>query len=255
MPRALWKGGISFGLVYIPVKLYSGSESHDIDFNMLRQGDQCPIKYIRVCEKDGKEVPWKEIVKGHKMDDFFVTLTDKDFESARSGKSESIDIEDFVKVEEINPRYFEKPYLLEPEKGAGKTYNLLRKAIVESKMAGISRFVMRNREHLALLMADEKVLYLAQMRFHDELRKTDVLKIPNSTPSKEELNMARQLISQMSTSFNPAKYKDTYQKKLAKIIKAKSENKEIKIPDKKPQDTAVKDLLSQLKKSLDMANQ
>ena len=255
MPRALWKGGISFGLVYIPVKLYSGSESHDIDFNMLRQGDQCPIKYVRICEKDGKEVPWKEIVKGHKIDDFFVTLTDEDFENARSGKSESIDIEDFVKIEEINPRYFEKPYLLEPEKGAGKTYNLLRQAIADSKMAGISRFVMRNREHLALLMADDKILYLSQMRFHDELRKADDLKIPSSKPAKQELEMAAQLIKQMSTSFNPSKYKDSYQKNLAKIIKAKSENKEIKKPVEKAENTAVKDLLSQLKKSLEMVNQ
>lgn len=255
MPRALWKGGISFGLVYIPVKLYSGSESHDIDFNMLRQGDQCPIKYVRICEKDGKEVPWKEIVKGHKMDDFFVTLTDNDFENARSGKSESIDIEDFVKVEEINPRYFEKPYLLEPEKGAGKTYNLLREAIADSKMAGISRFVLRNREHLALLMADEKVLYLAQMRFHDELRKSEDLKIPSSKPTKQELEMAKQLIQQMSTTFNPNKYKDSYQKNLRKIIKAKSQNKEIEKPKEKTDKTAVKDLLSQLKRSLEMSNQ
>jgi DNA end-binding protein Ku len=158
-------------------------------------------------------------------------------------------------VEEINPRYFEKPYLLEPEKGAGKTYNLLREAIADSKMAGISRFVLRNREHLALLMADEKVLYLAQMRFHDELRKSEDLKIPSSKPTKQELEMAKQLIQQMSTTFNPNKYKDSYQKNLRKIIKAKSQNKEIEKPKEKTDKTAVKDLLSQLKRSLEMSNQ
>jgi DNA end-binding protein Ku len=252
MPKALWKGGISFGLVYIPVKLYSGASRHDVDLKMLRQGDQCPIKYIRVCQEDGKEVPWKDIVKGHPVDNFFVTLTDEDFERASLGKSDSIDIQEFVKTEEINPRYFEKPYLLAPEKGAGKTYNLLRRAILESKMAGLARFVMRNREHLALLMADEKVLYLTQMRFHDELRQADDLKIPGTSPSREELKMAIKIIEGMSASFRPEKYKDTYQQKLKETIKAKSKNKKIRAPEIKAQESAVQDLMEQLKKSLEM---
>jgi len=255
MPRAIWKGGVSFGLVYIPVKLYSGAVRHDVDLNMLREGDQCPIKYVRVCKNDGEEVPWKNIVKGHKSDDdFYVTLSDDDFKKAKSGKSESIDIEDFVKTEEINPRYFEKPYLLEPEKGAGKTYNLLRQAIYDSEMAGISRFVLRNREHLALLMADEKVLYLAQMRFHDELRKPNDLKIPSTKPPKKEIEMAMELIKKMTTKFKPEKYKDEYQKKLKKIIKAKEENKEVKETVETQESTAVEDLMSQLKKSLEMSS-
>jgi DNA end-binding protein Ku len=252
MPRAIWKGGISFGLVYIPVKLYSGASRHDIDLKMLRQGDQCPIKYIRVCEADGKEVAWKDIVKGHPIDNYYITLTDDDFKNASLGKSDSIDIQEFVKTEEINPRYFEKPYLLEPEKGAGKTYNLLRSAIFESKMAGLAKFVMRNREHLALLMADEKVLYLTQMRFHDELRQPDDLKIPGTSPSKEELEMAMKIIAGMSAPFQPEKHKDTYQQKLKEIIKAKSENKEISTPAIEAQESAVQDLMEQLKKSLEM---
>jgi DNA end-binding protein Ku len=202
MPRAIWKGGISFGLVYIPVKLYSGATSHKLDLNMLRKGDKCPIKYVRVCQDDGKEVAWKDIVKGFRIEDYYITISDEDFDKASKGKSESIDIQEFVKTEEINPRYFEKPYLLEPEKGAGKTYNLLRQAIFESKMAGLAKFVLRNREHLALLMADEKVLYLNQMRFHDELRKPDDLNIPSSSPSKQELDMALQLIKGMSSNSN-----------------------------------------------------
>lgn len=221
---------------------------------MLRESDQCPIKYVRVCQTDGKEVPWKKIIKGFKEEDYYISLTDKDFKKAKKGKSESIDIEDFVDTSEINPRYFEKPYLLEPEKGAAKTYNLLRKAIYDSGKSGISRFVLRNREHLALLMADTKVLYLTQMRFHDELRKTDELKIPSTKPTKKELDMAMELIKKMSGKFEPTNYKDSYQKNLRKIIQAKKQNKEIKEPQETPEATAVDDLIEQLKMSLDTAS-
>lgn len=254
MPRAIWKGGISFGLVFIPVKLYSGTSGSSIDLKMLREKDKCPIKYIRVCQNDGQEVPWKDIVKGYQVDDYYVIIKDEDFEKARKGKSESIDILEFVKTAEINPRYFEKPYLLEPEKGAGKTYNLLREAIYKSKMAGLSRFVLRNKEHLALLMADEHVLYLNQMRFHGELRKPDDLNIPSVSPSKQELDMAMQLIKGMSTGFDPEKYHDTYQETLKKIIDAKSKNKEIEVSETPKEETPVEDLMEQLKKSLEMAN-
>ncbi|MEN6456065.1 MAG: Ku protein [Prolixibacteraceae bacterium] len=254
MPRAIWKGGVSFGLVYIPVKLYSGSERHDVDLNMLRKGDQCPIKYVRVCQNDGKEVPWNDIIKGLKLDDYYVTLTDEDFDKARKEKSDSIVIEEFVKAGEINPRYFEKPYLLEPDKGAGKTYNLLRQAIYTSKMAGLSRFVLRNREHLALLMADENVLYLNQMRFHDELRKPVDLNIPDAKPSKAELDMAMQLIKGMSHSFEPEKYKDTYEETLKKTIELKTKKGKVAAPKKKPEKAVVEDLMAQLKKSLQMVN-
>jgi DNA end-binding protein Ku len=255
MPRAIWKGGISFGLVYIPVKLYSGTDSsHGIDLNMIRKQDSCPIKYVRVCEQDGKEVPWKDIVKGYRIDDRYIIIEDKDFEKASKVKSESIDIMEFVRTEEINPRYFDKPYLLEPDKGAGKTYNLLRKAIFESGMAGLAKFVLRSRENLALLMADEKVLYLNQMRFHNELRKPVDLNIPDTTPSKQELEMALQLIRGMSGEFKPEKYKDTYQRTLKKIIEAKVKNKEVSRPKSKKEEATVDDLMEQLKKSLEMAN-
>ncbi|RPI44479.1 MAG: Ku protein [Bacteroidetes bacterium] len=254
MPRAIWKGGISFGLVYIPVKLYSGSSSHDVDLKMIRKKDQCPIKYLRVCEADGKEVPWKDIVKGYRVNGHFITITDEDFEKASSKKSDSIDIVEFVKTAEINPRYFEKPYLLEPEKGAGKTYNLLRQAIVDSKMAGLAKFVLRNREHLALLMADEKVIYLAQMRFHDELREPDDLNIPGTSPTKQELDMAMQLIKGMSGKFKPEKYKDNYQETLERIIEAKMNDQEIEPAETRKEESAVDDLMEQLKKSLEMAS-
>jgi DNA end-binding protein Ku len=253
MPRALWKGGIRFGLVYIPVKLYSGAVRHDVDLRMLRKGDQCPIKYVRVCKEDGEEVPWDDIIKGHKSENHYITLTDEDFKKARTGKSESIDIEDFVDREDINPRYFEKPYLLEPEKGAGKTYNLLRQAILNSGKAGISRFVLRSREHLALLMADKKVLYLAQMRFHDELRTPDDLEIPGTRPNKKELKMAEDLINSMSAKFEPERYKDTYQERLKEILEAKENDEDFDVPEEEDDAAGMDDLMAQLKKSLELA--
>jgi len=253
MPRAIWKGGISFGLVYIPVKLDSGAQSHDIDLDMVRKGDNCPIRYIRVCQEDGKEVPYQDIVKGYKINDQYIILTDEDFKKASLSKSDTITINEFVKVEEINPRFFEKPYLLEPDKGAAKTYNLLRMAILQSGMAGLSKFILRNREHLALLMADDKVLYLTQMRFHDELRQPDDLKIPDTSPAKAELEMAVKLIEGMTAPFQPEKYPDTYQETLQRVIQAKIENREIEVLQKEPEESAIEDLMAQLKKSLELA--
>mgnify|MGYP000877456475 CR=1 FL=1 len=253
MPRAIWKGGISFGLVYIPVKLYSGSQSHDVELDMVRKGDNCPIKYIRVCKEDGKEVPYQDIVKGYKINDHYITLSDEDFRNASLSKSDSITINEFVKVEEINPRFFEKPYLLEPDKGAGKTYNLLKQAILKTGMAGLSKFTLRNREHLALLMADEKVIYLTQMRFHDELRQPDDLKIPDTSPSKAEVDMAVKLIEGMTAPFHPEKYPDTYQETLQRVIQAKIENREILVKQTEPEESAIEDLMEQLKKSLELA--
>ncbi len=249
--RAIWSGGISFGLVYIPVKLYSGVSSQGLNFDMLREKDQCPIKYMRVCKNDGEEVPWNQIVKGYKLEDeYYVVLKDEDFEKASSEKTNTIEIVNFVKVEEISPRYFEKPYLIEPGKGAGKTYNLLKEAMLRSGMAGVAKFVMRNKEHLALLMADEDVIFLNQMRFHDELRDPGNLKLPAEKPAEKELDLALKIIEQMSSAFDPGEYKDTYQEKLKEIIEAKAKNQEVSIAHEQPEATAVEDLMEQLKKSL-----
>ncbi|HZK07690.1 MAG TPA: Ku protein [Bacteroidales bacterium] len=249
--RPVWTGGIRFGLVFIPVKLYTGASTHNIDLDMVRKGDACPIKYTRVCKNDGKEVPWADIVKGYKEDDYYILLEDEDFDKIYQERSDSIDITDFVKIDQISPRYFEKPYLIEPGKGAATTYNLLREAILKSKMGGLAKFVMRNREHLALLMADEEVIFLIQMRFDADMRRPKDLKLPaRKNPAKKELEMAMKLIDQMKTDFDPKKYKDSYQQKLKKIIKAKAEHKEYKPAAAKHETTAVKDLMSQLKESL-----
>ena len=253
--RAIWSGGIKFGLVYIPVKMYSGSTTHNLDLDMLRKGDACPIKYTRVCKNDGEEVPWDEIVKGYKEDDFYIVLEDEDFEKAKQEKSKSIEITDFVDIGDISPRYFDKPYLLEPDKEAKNPYNLLRYAMIKSGMGGLAKFVMRDREHLALLMADEKVIFLIKMRYNRDLRSPDELDLPKNTkPKKKELDMAVKLIDQMKGPFKPEKYKDSYQEKLKKIIKAKAKDKEYKPAGKRKKTPAPKDLLSQLKKSLEMSN-
>lgn len=250
--KAIWSGAISFGLVNIPVYLYSGASPHNIDLEMVRDSDACPIKYTRVCKKDGEEVPWEDIVKGYREDDYFILLDDEDFEKAGAEKSESIDITDFVDISEISPRYFEKPYLIEPQKGAGKAYNLLRKAIVDSGMGGIAKFVMRNREHLALLLANEDMIFLIRMRFHSDLKDPEDLDLPRKQkPAKKELDMALKLIDQMKSDFKPQKYKDEYQKRLKKIIKAKAKNKEIKPVGKKKKPSDIEDLVSQLKESLE----
>lgn len=250
--RAIWSGGISFGLVYIPVKLYSGTSRHNLELDMLRKEDACPIKYTRVCKKDGEEVPWEDIVKGYKEEDYYIVLDEEDFEKASAEKSESIEITDFVKIGEISPRYFEKPYLIEPQKGAGKTYNLLRQAIVKSGMGGLAKFVMRNREHLALLMADKEVIFLVQMRFHKDLRDPEDLELPEGKePAKKELDMAMKLVDQMKTRFKPEKYKDDYQERLKKIIRAKAEDEEFEPVKEEKTPTATKDLMEQLKKSLE----
>lgn len=250
--KAIWKGGISFGLVYIPVTLYSGVTTHRLDLDMVRKGDACPIKYTRICKEDGKEVDWDDIAKGFKQDDYYVILEEDDFEKARAEKSKSIDITDFVKTEEINPRYFEKPYLIEPQEGAEKSYSLLRQAIVKSGMGGLAKFVLRHREHLALLMADEDVIYMIRMRFYADLRSAGELNLPEKKkPSKKELDMALELIDKLKTSFEPKKYKDDYQKRLKKIIKAKAEDKEFKPSGQKKKKKVTEDLVSQLKESIE----
>lgn len=227
--KTIWKGGIRFGLVYIPINLYSGVTTHNLDFDMLREGDECPIKYVRVCGKDGKEVPWNKIVKGYKEDDEYIVLSNDDFKAAAAERSESLDIFRFVDLQEVSPRYFKKTYLIEPRKGAAKTFNLMRKALEESELAGLCKFVFRNREKLGMLRASEKHIYLLEMFWHEDLRALNEVKAPIAAVGKEELKMANTLIDQMKGKFEPEKYKDEYQNKLLKIIKAKEKGTPVKV--------------------------
>lgn len=249
--RAIWKGGIRFGLVYIPVKLYSGVTSHNVELDMLREGDNCPINYVRVCQNDGKEVPWDNIIKGYKKDDHYITLTDADFKRAALEKSDTLDIFRFVDLADVSPRYFKKTVLVEPEKGAAKTFNLLRQAMEKKNLAGLCTYVTHSREKLGLLQALEGHLYMLEMHWHQDLRPLEAVESPKARVSSEELKMATSLIEQMTGEFEPEKYKDEYKDRLLKIINEKSRGKKVSVKKQVvPEKTEASELLESLKASL-----
>ncbi|MES2762632.1 MAG: Ku protein [Bacteroidota bacterium] len=250
--RPIWTGAIGFGLVNIPVKLYSATESSTLDLDMLDKKDHSNIKFMRVNEKTGKEVEWANIVKGYKLpNDDYVVLTDKDFEQASAKKTKTIEITDFVKEEEIESMYYESPYYLEPEKSGARAYALLKEALLKTKKVGVATFVMRNKESLAILRANKDVIILNRIRFAEEIRDPKELSLPAKAAVKPtELKMAVSLIDQLTGKFDVAKYKDTYSADLMKVIKAKSKGKPVKSTKLKVVYSKSKDLMSQLKASL-----
>lgn len=258
--KALWRGGISFGLVNIPVRLYSGAVAHRIDLDMVRKKDQCAIQYVRVCKKDGKEVSWDDIAKGYRKENGdYVILDKEDFARAMPEKTQTIDIFEFVLEEEIPSQYLEKPYIVEPEKAATKTYALLRAALKKSGKVGLAKFVLRNTEHLGILKVEDDAILLIQIRFDQDLRDPSEAKIPlNIKIEKKELDMALTIIDQLTEKFEPEKYKDTYKDELMKVIRKKSREPKGKKPAAKEtasrgkaSKTAADDLLEQLKASLE----
>jgi DNA end-binding protein Ku len=250
--RAIWTGAIGFGLVNIPVKLYSATESSTLDLDMLDKKDHSNIHFMRVNEKTGKEVKWENIVKGYKLpNDKYVVLDDKDFEKASAKKTRSIDISNFVKEEEIESMYYESPYYLEPEKSGVRAYALLREALLKTKKVGVATFVLRNKEVLAILRANENVIVLNRIRFEEEIRDPKDLSLPAKTAVKApELKMAITLIDQLTQKFDIKKYKDTYSSDLLKMIKAKAKGVKLKEPVLKVVHSKSKDIMEQLKASL-----
>ena len=253
--RAIWSGALSFGLVNIPVKLYSATAGMGLDLTMLHKKDLSPIRYARICRADGKEIPYEDIVKGYEYQKGdYVILTDEDFKKASVEKTKAIEIESFVKESEIDPIYFEKPYYLEPEKGAQKAYALLRESLKKSKKIGLAKFVLRNREHLAAIRPEGKVIVLEQMRFDEEIRTTDDLTLPAAEKAgSKEVSIALALIDQLTEHFNAKDHKDTYTDELKKIVHAKAKGKPIKAgkPARDHKATDVADIMSMLKKSLE----
>lgn len=251
--RALWSGSISFGLVNIPVRLYSGVNPHEgIDLDMLHKDDHAPIRYARICREDGEEVPWNDIVKGYEYrDGDYVVLTKKDLEKLDSEKTETIDIQHFVDENEIDIRYYEHPYYLEPAKGGDKAYALLREALEQSGKAALVTFVLRQREHLGVVKPVGNALVLNQMRFPTDLREATELKFPKADLVKtDEVKVALKFISQETHHFVPEDYHDTYTDELEDMIEAKTKGKKPARHGKKPHDTSAKDLMSALKASL-----
>lgn len=251
--RAIWSGAIGFGLVNIPIKLYTASEESSLDLDMLDKKDFSNIRFKRVNEKTGKEVAYENIVKGYKMEDKYIVLQKEDFEAASPEKSKILSIKQFVKHDDIDPAYFETPYFLEPQKNGEDAYRLLLKALVKTKMAGIGTFILREKEILCLVRPyEDKILMVNRMRFPQELRSFEDLKLPsNKAANEDELKMAESLIGQLATDFKPEKYKDTYHDDLMKIIEQKAKGKDFKtVEEKEPQGTAT-DLMAMLKASLE----
>ncbi|HXB08047.1 MAG TPA: Ku protein [Puia sp.] len=248
--RSIWTGAIGFGLVNIPVKLYSATQGSELDLDMLDKKDHANIKFKRVNEHTGKEVAWENIVKGYKLDDRYVVLTDEDFQKASPEKTKVIAIEEFVKETEIDGIYYETPYYLEPEKSGGRAYVLLRDALHKTGMVGFGSFVMRNKEGLCLIKPMEDILVLNRIRWAQEIRPMKELNIPGAAPKPAEMKMALELIKQLSGPFDISKYKDTYSDELMKLIKAKAKGKAPKPAMRVVHRAKSTDLLSQLKASL-----
>lgn len=248
--RPLWTGAIGFGLVNIPVKLFSATQGSELDLDMLDKKDHANIKFMRVNEKTGKEVKWENIVKGYMLNNKYVILDDKDFEKASAVKTKTIEISDFVKQEEIDSVYYETPYYLVPDKSGTRAYALLREALKKTGMAGVASFVMRNKEALAILRVSGDAILLNRIRFAEEIRDVKELELPKAEVKPAELKMAVTLINQLSGKFNISKYKDTYTSELLKLIKLKSKGGKIATPQLKVVHNKTKDLMEQLKASL-----
>ncbi len=256
MARAIWKGSISFGLVNIPIGLYPATRKEDLKFRLLRRNDLSPVNYKRVAEKDGKEVPWDQIVKGYEYEKGkYIVLKEEDFQRVDLEATQTVDIQDFVDLDEIDPIFFYKPYYLEPQKGGDKAYALLRDSLKEKKKVGIAKVVIKTREYLAGVKPEDGALLLELMHFADELVDTSQLHIPKKAEvGKRELNMATALIDSMSAKWNPEKYKDDYREALMGVIEEKVEagGKEIEErPRKAPKPTKVIDLVKVLQQSLE----
>ncbi len=257
--RAIWKGSISFGLVNIPIALYPATRREELKFRLLRATDHSPVNYKRVAQKDGKEVPWDQIVKGYEYEKGkFVVLNEKDFQRVDLEATQTVDIQDFVDIEDIDPMFFYKPYYLEPQKGGDKAYVLLREALADGKKVGIAKVVIKTRQYLAGVKALKKALVLELMHFAEELADVEKLNVPKQAePGKKEMDMARALVNSMTSKWDPQKYHDDYRDALMEVIEEKVEagGKEIEEkPKKAPAPTKVIDLVAVLQESLNKAH-
>lgn len=248
--KAIWSGSIGFGLVNIPIKLFSAIQSSNLDFDMLDKKDLANIKFKRVNEKTNKEVLWENIVKGYMLDGKYVVIDDKDFAKAIPEKSEHIEIIQFVEENEIDTVYFETPYYVQPDKSGARAYALLKEALIKAGKVGLGSFVMREREHMCIIRANQDLLILNRLRFPQEIRSSADLNLPAAKSKPAEIKMAVSLIEQLTMPFNPQSFKDEYRDKLLKIIKAKSKGKAVPFKPLKIVHSKSKDLMEQLQASL-----
>jgi len=249
--KAIWKGAISFGLVNIPVKLYSATEQSNLDLDMVDSRDMAKIHFQRVNENTGKEVKWENIAKAYMLDGNYIMLDDADFEEAAPEKSKIIEVNHFINEDEIDTIYFENSYYVEPEKSGEKAYALLREALAKSGKVGIAQFVMRTAEALTVIKPLDNILVLSKIRFAQEIRSTAEFKLPaKSIVKPTELKMALTLIDQYTQPFNIEKFKDEYAASLLKVIKAKASGKNGKVRNLTVVTDKTEDLMQQLKASL-----
>jgi DNA end-binding protein Ku len=258
MARALWSGSLSFGLVNVPVQILSAVRDLDLHFRQLHEKDKAPVQTQRWCSEEGKEVPYEAITRSYELDDGkTVIVTDEDLEAVEPRKTRTIDIEQFVDLAQVDPIYFDHPYWLVPagdDEGAARAYRLLLGVMEKSDRAALGRFVMRAKEHLAIVRARDGALTLTTMRFHDEVRATKDVASPSgktTKPTRTQLDTAVKLIEAMSADWDPSKYEDRYRKRLEKIVRDKRKGKTIEIPDDADaHPDAPPDLMAVLKEAL-----
>ena len=249
--RAIWTGAIGFGLVNIPVRIFSATQDSNLDLDMLDKKDHAKIRFKRVNEDSGREVSWENIVKAYDYNGKYIILDDEDFQKASPEKSKIIEIVEFVKENEIQSIFYETPYYLEPQKSGVKAYALLREALKKTGKVGVGNFVMRTKESLCVLKPMEDAILLQGIRFEQEIREMTDLDIPGkSTVSVAEMKMAIALIDQLSAKFDISKYKDTYSAELLKVIQAKAKGKKLQPAPLRVVHSKSKDLMDQLKESL-----
>lgn len=262
MARSIWKGSISFGLVNIPVGLYTAEKRDEIHFNLLDRRNLAPVRYKRVNEKNGKEVPWEETVRGFEYQEGqYVVLSDEDLKRANPEASQTVDIIDFVDGADISPVYFDKPYYLAPQKKGAKSYALLRETLRRTGKVGIAKVVIRTRQYLAAVLPQDDVIILNLLRFHDELRDTEDLELPHGMAgvTEKELEMAERLVEGMVDDWKPERYRDDYRVDLMKMIEKRVEAGETEQVDTTPvprpaEEGKVVDLMALLKRSVEVSH-
>jgi len=259
MPRSIWKGSISFGLVNIPVGLYSAEKRQEIQFHLLDKRDRSPIHYQRISEKTGKEVPWEEIVRGFEYEEgHYVVLSDEDLKRANPEATQTVDILDFVDAEDIPTVYYDKPYYLGPDKKGTKSYALLREVLVKTGKVGIAKVVIRTRQYLAAVVPEGDVLVLNLLRFAHELRDADEVEVPHGRAgvTDRELEMAERLVEGMVSDWDPEKYRDTYENDLMTLIEKRVKSGEtaaVETPVPRRREGNVVDLMALLKRSVEVS--
>jgi len=250
--KSIWSGSIAFGLINIPIKIFSAVQESKLEMDMLDKNDFSNIKFKRVNENTGKEVSYSDIVKGYKLDEKYVIVEDSDFDAVEPEKTKTIEIMNFVDEKEIDTIYYEQPYYLEPDKGAAKTYALLRDAMQASGKVGVGAIILRNRESLVILKPYKNTIVLNRIRFQEEIRDTADLKLPPaSEKNTKEMDMAIKLVEQLTEEFDITNYKDNYTAKLLKIIEDKAKGKKQVAPKLKVVHKQDADLMAMLKASLE----